>query len=423
LLKKRVSLCQVPATCIMSIPCGLPDLEEAPLAFLLNTCSTGLDELLSSERPRLVRLCTRLTGDLQAAQDLTQETLIIAWQNIGRLRNPERRSQWLSGIARNLCRNWLRGQQRQIMGLEMLDAEPDALPNRFVDTADIEVELERSELVELLDRALGLLPLETRAVLIQRYVDDSPYAEIAARLGLSEDAVAMRISRGKLALRRVLTTTLADDATAFGLVDPSAVAWRTTHIWCPLCGCHLLQGQIDPAAGLLGLRCPRCNQSDSPLVSSGPAEPLPVKTYKPALARLLAWIHEYYQAQASVGAVRCLRCGRRVPLRFGAAPAALRIGNPPRPLANMRGIYAWCESCEFAAGLEAWWSLTLSLPEVRAYWRQHPRMRALPQREVEHQGYGALVTGFESVTANARIEVIASKTTFAVLGFYRHPSD
>ncbi|HET9220880.1 MAG TPA: sigma-70 family RNA polymerase sigma factor [Roseiflexaceae bacterium] len=348
----------------------------------------------------------------------------MGWRNAHQLRDPERCSQWLSGIARNLCRNWIRSRERERVFFEDLDTDLDLLAaqDRQRDPADIEVELDRSALVELLDRALALLPPETRAVLIQRYVENSPYAEIAARQGLSEDAVAMRISRGKLALRRALSTQLADDAAAFGLVDPSATTWQATHIWCPLCGSHHLHGRLDPAEGLLCLRCPHCSPPDRPLVSSGPADSLPVKTYKPALTRLLAWIHEYYQAQASAGSVRCLRCGRRIPLRFGAAPAAFRIGQPPRTLANSHGIYAWCERCEFAAGLEEWWSLTLSQPAVREFWVQHPRMRALPQREIQYQGCGAIVTGFESVTADARIEVVFSHDTFAVLSVLRLPS-
>jgi hypothetical protein len=249
-------------------------------------------------------------------------------------------------------------------------------------------------------------------------VEDSPYTEIAARLGLSEDAVAMRISRGKLALRRMLTTELIDEAVAFGLVDPSTAAWQETRIWCPLCGSQQLQGQLDPAAGVLRLRCARCNPAASPLVSSGPSEPLPVKTYKPAFARLLAWIHDYYQVRAHEGSVRCLHCSRLLPLRFGTTPSGFRIGQPPHPLAIPYGIYAWCERCEVAAGVEEWWSLTLSLPDVREFWHQHPRVRALPERELEHNGCSAIVTGFESVSTNARIEVIFSQDTFAVLGIH-----
>ena len=391
------------------------------MVFIFDPFPAGLEAMLSSERPRLVRLCARLAGDVQAAEDLAQETLIVAWRNVHQLRDSERCSQWLSGIARNLCRSWVRSRQRESARLEVQDnnLKPLSAQDRFANAVDIEQELERSELIELLDRALALLPSETRAVLIQRYVEDSPYAEIAARLGLSEDAVAMRISRGKLALRRVLMTELFDDTSAFGLVDPSATTWQETRIWCPLCGSQQLQGQLDPAAGLLRLRCARCNLADSPLVSSGPSEPLPVKTYKPALGRLLAWIYDYYRLNAHEGSVRCLRCGRLLPLRFGTPPPALRIGQPPLPLAYPRGIYGWCERCELAAGVEQWFSLTLSLPDVREFWRQHPRVRALPEREVEYNGCGAIMTGFESVSTNARIEVISSQDTFAVLDLYR----
>src|SRR5262245_4659355 len=98
---------------------GSCDLEEVFLALRFNALPIELDELLSSERPRLVRLCARLTGDLQAAQDLAQETLIIAWRNAHQLREPERYSQWLSGIARNLCRNWVRSRRRESARFEV----------------------------------------------------------------------------------------------------------------------------------------------------------------------------------------------------------------------------------------------------------------------------------------------------------------
>jgi RNA polymerase sigma factor (sigma-70 family) len=69
---------------------------------------------------------------------------------------------------------------------------------------DLETELEHQELLELLDRAFGLLSPQVRQVLIERYVHESPNAEIAARMGLSKGAVAMRLSRGKSKLRMLL---------------------------------------------------------------------------------------------------------------------------------------------------------------------------------------------------------------------------
>jgi DNA-directed RNA polymerase specialized sigma24 family protein len=43
--------------------------------------TTTLDVVLFTERKRLVRLCAQLTGDATLAEDLAQETLLVAWRN------------------------------------------------------------------------------------------------------------------------------------------------------------------------------------------------------------------------------------------------------------------------------------------------------------------------------------------------------
>jgi RNA polymerase sigma-70 factor (ECF subfamily) len=162
------------------------------------------EELILAERARLVRLCARLTGDSQVAEDLAHETLIEAWLHINQLRDPNSLSAWLAGVARNVCLRWARtrGRERTRFVEQSLDADPALdLADVVTDDYDLEVELEHKELVELLDRALALLPPETRAVLIERYVKESSLNEIAAHLHLNLGTVAMRIQRGKLAFQ------------------------------------------------------------------------------------------------------------------------------------------------------------------------------------------------------------------------------
>lgn len=65
-----------------------------------------------AERSRLVRLCARITDDPASAEDLAQETLIEAWRHAGNLRNPDAHQAWLTGIARNVCRRWVRARSR-----------------------------------------------------------------------------------------------------------------------------------------------------------------------------------------------------------------------------------------------------------------------------------------------------------------------
>jgi DNA-directed RNA polymerase specialized sigma24 family protein len=63
-------------------------------------------------RERLVRLCARLTGDPDAAEDLAQDALVVAWHERERLRDPAAYNSWVVGIAANLCRRHLRRQAR-----------------------------------------------------------------------------------------------------------------------------------------------------------------------------------------------------------------------------------------------------------------------------------------------------------------------
>src|SRR5581483_10777673 len=60
------------------------------------------------ERTRLIRLCAMITGNSEIAEDLAQEKLLEAWRHLEGPRDPEKRSQWLYRIARNVCLRWAR---------------------------------------------------------------------------------------------------------------------------------------------------------------------------------------------------------------------------------------------------------------------------------------------------------------------------
>jgi RNA polymerase sigma factor (sigma-70 family) len=161
------------------------------------------DFTLHTECAQLVRLCACLTGNSDAAEDLAQETLVEAWRHASKLHHPNGRDRWLAAIARNVCRRWSRARGRELARHAYGSRDADAAEpvDGLADELDVEVELERHELAQLLDRALALLPPVTRQIQIESYVEESPQAEVATRLRLSEGAVAMRLRRGKLALR------------------------------------------------------------------------------------------------------------------------------------------------------------------------------------------------------------------------------
>jgi RNA polymerase sigma factor (sigma-70 family) len=378
----------------------------------------NLDDALAGERARLVRLCAHLSGDRDAAEDLAQETLIEAWRHQDRLLDRQGTDRWLSAIARNVCLRWARrrGRERARLSFPGYEAPGADLASLPADDGDIAIDLEREELAELLDRALALLPPETRSVLVEKYVEETPLAEIAARLNLSAGAAAVRLHRGRLALHRVLTTELRDELAPYGLVAPEDDSWLPTRMWCPLCGARRLIGRLVPSTGELALRCTNClPMQDAYLAYSGPCEPLRgVKSYRPALSRLLAFMDDIYRRKLVNRMVPCPSCGRLTRLSEGPPPDA------PPLLAEFNPLHNRCEACN-AIFSTARIAIALCLPQGREFWRRHARIRLHSSSEVLAAGRAAVLSSFESLADSARIDVLTDRDTYEVIGVHLLP--
>jgi hypothetical protein len=256
------------------------------------------------------------------------------------------------------------------------------------------------------------LPHITRQVLIERYIEQSPQAEVAARLGLSEGAVAMRLQRGKLALRRTLTTELHAEASAYGIAGQG---WQQTRIWCPICGRQHFVGGLARESGVLVLRCPGCAIPGINLIPMEREGPLPgARATRPALTRLMMWGDSYYQQAITHGGAPCVWCGQPAPLRRylpDYVPAEAR---------GQRGVHLPCAACGYT--IDAWLcGLALWLPEGRRFWRAHPRVHLLPEREVESEGRAAFVMSFASITEAAQFDVLFDRETYQVLSTHGSP--
>lgn len=378
--------------------------------------SAQSDAAADAERARLVRLCARLTRDAAAAEDLAQETLLEAWRNAHKLTDPAGRERWLAAIARNVCLRWARrtGRERALVCAALHVSET-------VDVANAHDTLERRELSDLLARALAQLPPATQQALMARYLEGRTHAEIAARLQSSEDAVAMRLTRGKLTLKRLLASDFADEAAAYGL-NTERQDWRATRVWCPECGARQFEMRRSESAGLVAFRCPGCQSapdligSEYRLANAGFARLLSGLIQPRAiLSKTSAWAHAYYRAALATGSAPCTHCGRRVRLQ-----AAMRSDAPPvgalQPVLLVR-----CPACGEASST-SFSGLLTSLPETQRFWRAHTRMRALPRSEIEVNGQAAVVASFESVSSRARLDIVSARTSLAVLSVHTTPA-
>jgi RNA polymerase sigma factor (sigma-70 family) len=380
-----------------------------------------LERVLPAERRRLVRLCARIVGDADAAEDLAQETLLEAWRHAHKLQDPAGYAPWLSAIARNVCLRWRHRQGHEAVHVARLrlqhDGDTSELLNAQPDDFDLELELERRELVSLLDRALALLPPDTRAALVERYVEETPLAEAAARLGMSDSGLKARLHRGKLTLRRVLVRDYPDESAAYGILPADANTPQETRIWCSQCGQARLLGIFDRIRGELSLGCPNCTPGQPTGISWmwQPAIFQGVKGYRAALSRQTAWVHDYARRALDGYAVTCVYCGMSATLYRGA----LAKGLPEH--GGRRGIYVVCETCHVPLW-SALGSFALSLPEGRRFWRRYPRIHALPEREIEVDGAVAIVKTYQEQGGVASLDVIFRHDTLEVLHIFGAPA-
>ncbi|MBV7330802.1 RNA polymerase sigma factor [Chloroflexi bacterium TSY] len=365
------------------------------------------------ERNRLVRLCARLTGDPSVAEDLTQETLITAWRHCEQVTNPAGISAWLATIAHNHCRNWIRSRSRQqkyIVAGADLDSSAAINTIEACEDFDLDVELEREEIVALLDRAIVHLPKETQTLLVDHYIEEIPQLELAAQLGIQSSAIASRLNRGKTALRRLLVTEFSDDALALGLISSDNVGWQSTRIWCTNCGQKKMRGKFaSEGDGQLILQCD-CGANFGVSGPSGLLEG--VRGFRPALNRSRQWRHTFFQAGLRTGEVDCPCCTKTVKLHLNVhTPVPAFFG--PRP-ADEQCVWAHCTACGWHHHSDLG-GLSGAYPEWLHFWRQHPRMNSLPIQQIEYQGAPASLVSVRSHNDDAQLDLIFHAKTFVRL--------
>lgn len=150
----------------------------------------------------LLGYLARRTRDPQLALDLLGETFLVACEQRRRCRARDDggRAAWLYRIAASRLADHYRQRGSERRALERLGGELRALSAHEVDA--IEQLAQSSEMHDRVSVAFARLSGEQREAVHLHVIEERPYAEVSARLGVSEQAVRARVSRGLRALRR-----------------------------------------------------------------------------------------------------------------------------------------------------------------------------------------------------------------------------
>ena len=178
--------------------------EDSDLALVLalqHGEDRTLNELMDRHREGLFRFVLRHVRNETDALELTMETFVRAYFNVGKFRPRAKFVTWLYQIALNLCRDHLRSRAYQYsLQTESFDAPTEDYkdPGLLLATDRRPDEsTDRREELAALEKAIHELPEDLKNVFILTALEERRQGEVAQLLGLSPKSVETRLYRAR----------------------------------------------------------------------------------------------------------------------------------------------------------------------------------------------------------------------------------
>lgn len=196
----------------MAVPSDSPadvSVEAALLGGLRAGNSAAFEQLVRTTTPRLLAVARRIVGNEEDARDTVQDAFISAFKALDRFAGDAKLSTWLHRIVVNTALMRLRTRKRRpeepldsLLPAFKDDGHQQHEPVEWRDGAD--VALERNETRAFVRAQIDRLSETYRTVLLLRDIEELSTPEVARALGISENAVKIRLHRARQALRALL---------------------------------------------------------------------------------------------------------------------------------------------------------------------------------------------------------------------------
>lgn len=178
--------------------------EEQLIAEAQRGTVDAFNRLVRLYERQVYNVALRMVGQADAAEDVTQDTFLLAYRSLHQFRGGIFRA-WLLRIATNRCYDELRRRQRRPAdSFEELTFEPRPQWSSMAAGEEPHERAERLELAGALQQVLAQLQDDQRIVVILSDVQGYSYDEIAAITNVSLGTVKSRLSRGRARLRDLL---------------------------------------------------------------------------------------------------------------------------------------------------------------------------------------------------------------------------
>lgn len=191
---------------------GSADYSSADDAALVRAAQGGdtaaFEELVARHRDKVYSRAYSIVRNEDDALDLSQEAWVRAWQRLRQFHGQSSFATWMTRIVINVCLDWLR--QRKRLEAESIEQWTDELGGieqlMQIETVNPTEGLERAELRNRIDEALGQLSDVHRLVLVLHEFEGMKYRQIAKLMGCSLGTVMSRLFYARRRMAALLSS-------------------------------------------------------------------------------------------------------------------------------------------------------------------------------------------------------------------------
>jgi RNA polymerase sigma-70 factor (ECF subfamily) len=202
--------------------------DRAAIARVLAGDQAAFEILVRRHNQRLFRAARAITRTDTDAEDVLQQAWLDVYRNLAQFRGDASFATWATRIAIHQAVAMTR---KRPLVAEIVETATDVAPD---------VELSRAQMGALLETCLAGIPQGNREVMVLRDVLELDTSETAACLGLTEEAVRVRLHRARAAVAAALTEQLADHAREIYTFDGARCDRITALVMCNVSGSHSL---------------------------------------------------------------------------------------------------------------------------------------------------------------------------------------
>ena len=186
--------------------------DEALVRKSMNGDRASFEELVRRTARLVFSRVFLEVGDVHRAEDLVQETFLVAWKSMRQVSAPAGFRSWLFTIAHSVVVDAARRESRKKRSPQRTRENADVIGSIAAAEGGPVVAAEKKEEREQVLSVLRSLPEEYRMPLMLRYIGGADYQTIGQQLGLTNGSLRGMLSRGLEMLRSRLTKNGGADA-------------------------------------------------------------------------------------------------------------------------------------------------------------------------------------------------------------------